>query len=84
MKAWMTDDLFRELFTRLYSKMQAKNWKTISFIDNFSLHPVVMATKCNADFSSGKRDQSSSTFEAGIIRNVVLHFRSLPVRHLQA
>ncbi|XP_072145362.1 tigger transposable element-derived protein 6-like [Dermacentor andersoni] len=85
-KAWMTGALFTELLTFLDARMRAANRRILLVLDNCAAHPVDTSWLQNVKviFLPPNCTSHLQPLDAGIIRNMKFHFRSLLIRRFLA
>nr|XP_037272856.1 tigger transposable element-derived protein 6-like [Rhipicephalus microplus] len=84
-KAWMTAALFEEFLSLLDRRMAYKNRKILLFLDQCAAHPrQVTLQNVKLFFLPANATTHLQPLDAGIVRNVKHHFKSLLVRRLLA
>lgn len=85
-KAWMTGALFTEFLTFLDARMRAANRRILLVLDNCAAHPVDTSWLQNVKviFLPPNCTSHLQPLDAGIIRNMKFHFRSLLIRRFLA
>lgn len=81
-KAWMTADLFQQWLDKINSKMNAEGRSILLFIDNCTAHPDVVRSNVKLVFLPPNTTSKLQPCDAGIIRNMKMHYRKLLVRHV--
>jgi len=80
-EAWITSAIFEEWMRKLDRKMRDKRRKIALIIDNCSAHPTIEFHNIELIFLPTNTTSVTQLMDAGIIKNLKLHYRFILASH---